>query len=89
MLRLSPLLLLMGCTAAEADNPEVAFRHCVLEQARALKSNASPSYATAKKFSDNCRGELKSLPISEREEIAQVHICALSGFVPPCQPVTD
>ena len=82
-------LMLASSGASPATNAEIAFRQCVLKQARALNSREYPSYAVAKRFAENCHGELKALPASEQRKLTREYACAVSAFRPPCPKVTD
>ena len=89
MMRFVPLALLFGCSAAEAESPEVAFRHCFLEQARALNSKERASYIVAEKFTRNCVSRIASLPAQEQKQVVRDYTCALSKDQTKCPQLID
>ena len=87
MARFAPLLLLIGCSAAQAEDPQIAFRECILEQARTL--DAPPNLLAARKLGENCIEHLQSLPVREKQELFRSYTCAPSEFESPCEPIID
>ena len=81
------LLFLVGCGPEQTEKPEIAFRQCIQEKARALKINVPPAYAVAVKFAENCSKHLKSLPRDEQQQLSREYICALSRDLNHCPAV--
>ena len=90
IIRLVPLLLLVGCGGAQAaEDPEIAFRSCVLKQARALNNSQPPKHAVAEKFAENCSARLASLPRETQQQLTAAYTCALSKDFNKCPAVFD
>ncbi len=87
IVRLALLLLLAGCGGAQAEDPEISFRSCVLKQARALNSDQPPDHAVAKKFVANCGARLASLPRESQQRLTSAYTCALSQDLNNCPAV--